>query len=326
MPYELPHALSELAERQRGIVTRRQAMEAGLSRETISYRLRSGRWQQLHTGVYAVFSGKPDRQAILWAAVLRSGAGAMLSHQTAAELDGLVDTPAPSIHVSIPSSRRTPTVKGVVIHPRCDAQHVRHPAHLPPRTRIEDTILDLAGEARTSWDAVGWITKAVGRRLTTRDRLGKALARRPRFRWRSEVTIALSPDADGSHSALEYRYFRDVERPHHLPKARRQARVRRGDVTEYRDVLYDEFQLAVELDGLIAHQPEDRWRDVHRDNAAAADGLLTLRYGNRDVTVTPCVTAMEVGEVLKHRGWRGTLRPCSPNCSVGRPKQTRAAS
>jgi len=318
MPYELPPALSEHAERQRGVVTRKQAIEAGLSRETISYRVRSGRWQQLHTGVYAVFSGKPDRQAVLWAAVLRAGTGAMLSHQTAAELDDLLDEPAPRIHVTIPSNRRLQAMKGVVIHHRLDAKRIIHPAHLPPRTWIEDTVLDLADDARTSWDAVGWITRAIGRRLTTRDQLRGALAQRSRFRWRSEVALALSPDADGIHSALEYRYFRDVERPHRLPKARRQARVKRGDAIEYRDVLYDEFELAVELDGQIAHQPEDRWRDVRRDNAAAAQGLVTLRYSYRDVTVSPCAVAKEVGEALKRRGWRGTIHPCGLDCPIVR--------
>jgi hypothetical protein len=33
--------------------------------------LSSGRWQRLHTGVYATFSGEPGRRCALWAAVLR---------------------------------------------------------------------------------------------------------------------------------------------------------------------------------------------------------------------------------------------------------------
>ena len=56
----------------------------GFTDSAIAARLRSGRWQRLHAGVYATFSGDPLRQAWLWAAVLRAGRAAVLSHQTAA--------------------------------------------------------------------------------------------------------------------------------------------------------------------------------------------------------------------------------------------------
>jgi hypothetical protein len=53
------------------------------------------------------------------------------------------------------------------------------------------------------------------------------------------------------HSALEHRYLRDVERPHRLPRGVRQAPARNADGgrTEYRDVLYEAYLVAVELDG-----------------------------------------------------------------------------
>jgi len=48
---------------QAGVVSRPQALAAGMSRNMVVVRLRSGRWQQLHWGVYATFSGKPGRLA-----------------------------------------------------------------------------------------------------------------------------------------------------------------------------------------------------------------------------------------------------------------------
>jgi hypothetical protein len=36
-------------------------------------RVRSGRWQRLHRGVYVAFSGDPARETVLWAALLRPG-------------------------------------------------------------------------------------------------------------------------------------------------------------------------------------------------------------------------------------------------------------
>jgi len=319
----LPAGLRDQAEFQRGVITRSQAISAGLSRDAVAARLATGRWQRLHPGVYATFSGPPDRQAVLWAAVLHAGPGAALSHQTAAELDDLLgdsgssrqlDRPDPPIHVIIPASRRVTPAAGIVVHRRRGAELPVHPTRLPPRTRIEETVLDLAGSSATHWDAVGWITKALGRRLTTADLLREALTKRQKLRWRRDIACVLSPELAGIQSLLEYRYFRDVEHPHRLPVGRRQVRVRRGNVIEYRDVLYDEQKVAIELDGRAAHPADTRWMDIRRDNAAAVSGIVTLRYEYREITTQPCKIAAQVAAVLAERGWSGNLRPCSDEC------------
>jgi very-short-patch-repair endonuclease len=126
----------------------------------------------------------------------------------------------------------------------------------------------------------------------------------------------LLTETAGVHSVLESRYHRDVERAHALPRAVRQARVVRGQRSEYRDAMYERYRVAVELDGRLAHPDDARWRDIRRDNAAAADGLVTLRYGWTDVTVHPCRTAGEVARVLAGRGWTGLPGLCSSDCRV----------
>lgn len=270
----------------------------------------------MYRGVYATFSGEPNRSAVLWAAVLAAGSGAMLSHQTAAELAGLTDTCSELVHVTIPVDRRVSRAAGTVIHRSARAAAALHPVRLPPQTRVEETVLDLVDRAGTVDDAVGWITRSLGRRLTTQARLRDALAQRPRIRWRRELTELLSPDLVGLASVLEQRYHRGVERPHGLPSATRQARVRRGDATEYRDVLYEEYATCVELDGRLAHPVGTRWRDISRDNATAAGGGVTLRYGWLAVTARPCETAAQVDRALRRRGFPGA-RPCCPACPVG---------
>jgi hypothetical protein len=316
MPSGLPKPLTEVAELQGGIVTRAQARSAGLSDEMIKFHLHRGRWRRVHTSVYAIFSGPLDRQATLWAAVLRAGRDAALSHHSAAELDGLIDKLAPAIHVTIPATRRVRPIPGVVIHSSVGVEQATHPARLPPRTRIEETVLDLAESSGDLTDAVAWITLALSRRLTKQDLLRGAMDRRSRFPWRADLDLLLSPDGDGIQSLLEYRYFRYVERPHGLPAGRRQARALENGRRRYRDVHYDDFGVVVELDGRVAHPAEARWRDIHRDNATAASGSITLRYGHGDLTATPCVVAVQVGQVCTLRGWRGSLRPCSPSCPV----------
>jgi hypothetical protein len=282
----------------------------------IQKRVEDRRWQRLQTGVYGVFSGPVPHRARLWAAVLRAGDGAALSYQSAAELDGLSDKPGSLIHVTIPASRRAIAINGTVVHTRHDAEQAKHPSRLPPRTRLEETVLDLANDCHEATDALGWVTSALGRRLTTQDRLRDAMDRRSRLRWRSDIALALTPGLAGIHSALEYNYFRYVERPHGLPSASRQAKFQVGGRLGYRDVLYDEYSVVVELDGAVAHQGDERWRDFRRDNAAATEGVITLRYGYRDVTTTPCLVAAQVSQVLRWRGWPGAARPCGPSCPV----------
>jgi hypothetical protein len=225
MPSELPEHLRELASFQQGILTLRQALEGGLTKDIVQSRVRQGRWQRLYTGVYAVFSGEPGRAAILWAAVLRAGTGAVLSHHTAAELATLADQPTalagqPTrlIHVTVPGGKRMTRIPGVVVHRSDRLDLARHPTLTPPQTRVEETVLDLAGAAATADDAYGWITRALGRRLTTQAKLRDAMESRSRLRWRRELAQALTADWDGVHSGLERRYLRDVERPHALPR------------------------------------------------------------------------------------------------------------
>jgi len=316
MSLELPTALRDLAERQSGVISRRQALSSGLGKDLIAARLDQGRWQRIHTGIYAIYSGSVDRNSALWAAVLRSGPGAVLSHHTAAELDRLADKQSTLVHVTIPTSRRVMPIQGVVMHTRVDAERVTHPSRLPPRVRLEETVFDLADTCDDPVDAIAWVATAVGRRLTTQQRLNVTLSRRARLRWRDDLGRILSPDLSGVHSALEYRYVRDVERPHALPKGNRQAisvsRTRRA----YRDVLYEGFGVVVELDGRVAHPGDGRWMDIARDNAAAATGLITLRYGFIDLMRGPCLVAAQVSDVLRIRGWQQAPRRCSPNCPV----------
>jgi hypothetical protein len=279
-------------------------------------RLDADRWQRLHRGVYGTFSGEPGRPALLWAAVLRMGERAALSHATAAELNGFAGPTTPVIHVTVPSGIPVTSGDGIVLHYSSRLSEARHPVLLPPRTRVEETVLDLVNAARDLDEAFSWIFRACGSRRTTVPKLRAALQLRPRMRWRAELTEALNLAADGVHSLLEFRYVNRAERPHGLPPGRRQKLVIRAGRRQYQDVRYDPYGLIVELDGEAAHPAAARWGDIGRDNANLAAGLITLRYGWGDVTERPCRTAAQVGTVLRRRGWTGQLRRCGPTCEL----------
>jgi very-short-patch-repair endonuclease len=286
---------------------------------TMRSRVRTGRWQHLHRGVYAAFSGDPARETVLWAALLRAGPGAVLSHETAAERHGLIDGPSSVITITVPASRHPARAKipGIVIY-RSDAiLRTRHPVMLPPCTRVEDTVLDLIQASRTFDDAYAWICRAIGRRRTTAERIRQAMNDRKKMRWRKEIAIALGDASEGVLSVLEYRYVHRVERPHWLPAARRQAKIRHRRGNRYLDNLYEEFGVCAEVDGTAAHPADEQWHDKRRDNENNIHGIVTLRFGFPDVSDRCCETAAAVAAMLHRRGWSARARRCSrPGCGV----------
>jgi len=316
MAIEWPRACQDLIEMQRGILSRAQALERGMPPDSVHWLVRTGRWQVLRRGVYSTFTGVPAREATLWAALLRAGAGAALSHQTAAELFKVTDRPSSMIHVSVPASRHIAGIPGVVVHRSARLAAATHPSLLPPRTRIEETLLDLAQQAATFDAAFGAVCAGCQRRLTTPRLLLEAMSRRKKMRWRAELTQALAEIGAGVHSLLEYRHVRYVERPHGLPRASRQARMTADGRHRFLDNLYGEYGLCVELDGQDAHPDDRRWQDVRRTNSVTESGIVTLRYGWTDVNYRPCRIAAQIGLVLTNLGWRGPLRPCGPACPV----------
>jgi hypothetical protein len=286
----------------------------------IKFRVRSGRWRQIHPGVYATFTGKPGRSVGLWAAVLSAGPGAVLSYQTAAELQGLADKPDDSIHVTVPRERHVLAAEGISLHRSARAVAATLGGSNPPRTMVEETVLDLTQTAKTFDDVCGWVTRAFARDLTDETRLRASMTARTKLRWRADLQELIVAAAGGDHSVLEFRYHRDVERAHGLPESTRQVPFttpggRRGR----RDRVYEPFGLVIELDGQLGHQPEDRWRDKTRDNAAAADGKQTLRYGWSQVKWQPCETAAATPKAPRPPRGRISSAPSSPRSAPWRP-------
>lgn len=321
MADEYPITWSELLDFQSRVVSCRQALGHGMSRDAVSSRSQSGAWQRLHRGTYATFSGLPPREARLWAAVLRAGPGAVLSHETAAEVHGLVDKPSKLIHVTV-SADRNPAkggaIRGVVVHRSRRVVRQAVPPWQLPRTPVAETVLDLVAASKSFDDAYAWLSRATGRGLATAGMIKAALAERKRMRWREWLTEALYDVADGVMFPLELRYVRDVERAHGLPAARRQARRELASGVRYLDNYYDAYRLCVELDGRSSHPPEQKWQDADRDNDNLFAGdVQTVRFGVRDVTARRCARAAQLAAVLMRRGWDGAgLRACGAGCRV----------
>ena len=199
MPSRLPEQARCLLVAQRGVIAHWQAAPAGLSPRTIESLVRYGRWQRLHRGVYAAFTGQPSRDAALWAAVLRAGPHAILSHETAAELDGLSDRRSEPVHVTVPAGKHIQPIPGIALHRSGLIEQVRHLGLTPPRTMIEETVLDLTQAAGTFDDAFAWAARACQRGLTTPTLLRMRMDLRKKLRWRGELSQALLDVQAGAH-------------------------------------------------------------------------------------------------------------------------------
>ncbi|WP_405061292.1 hypothetical protein OG474_06515 [Kribbella sp. NBC_01505] len=302
--------LDVLIHEQDRIVSRAQLFAAGWSEARIRQPLRARRWQVVHPAVYVAHTGPVGHDGLLLAALLYAGPAAAWSHHTAAEQLGLIK-PADGrpVHVTVPERQQIASRPGLVVH-RDRHWADRLARAVPPRRTAAHAVLDVVGSSRTLDQAAAIIAEACQSGRVTAADLLVGLEDRPRLRHRRELRPIIADVAAGTHSLLELRYLNNVERRHRLPTGVRQRAVD----GEYTDVFYD--GLSVELDGRLHLVPQQRWRDLDRDNRATMRGEATLRYGWFDITSRPCAAAVQVVRSLRHRTPTLKARPCGPSCPV----------
>ena len=308
---EVPEALIRLAASQGGVVSREQASSFGLGSSAVDRLIRQHIWCRLARGVYLTAAVPPSWLALAWSGLLIGGDRARLGGLAAAHQWGLTQTEPRPIQILVPAAGSTPRVAGPWYFRR-ERPGARQSARYgdPPRTTIEDTVLDLIDDPEADPQmVVHWLTTAAQTRRTTTKRILRAASSRRFLRHRGLLEKLAVDVAAGARSPLELDFLRLVERPHGLPVGHRQA-ARRG--TEV-DVLYQEYGVLIELDGRLGHDGVGRFRDMRRDNASTSDGLATLRYGFADVHGIPCEVAIQVAGILTLRGWIGTAQRCR-NC------------
>lgn len=191
---------------------------------------------------------------------------------------------------------------------------------MEPRSATdEDAVIEVAAASSTEYDAVGFLADMCQSRRTTAGRLAAALEGRTRLPRRKWMLDVLADIEDGTCSVLERGYLARVERPHDLPRPRRQAPGVSDKGLLYRDVDYDEFGLLIELDGRLFHDSaRQRDRDLDRDLDAAVDGRSSVRLGWGQVFGRECRTAGRVAALLRDRGWTGSPTACGPDCGMDR--------
>ncbi len=284
----------DLAERQHGVVARRQLLELGLSRRGIEHRVVRGRLHRVASGVYAV--GRPG---LTWhgermTAVLVCGPEAMLSHGSAAALWG-IGREWRMVEVSIRSAsprrhdglrvRRRPTLadRDVVA---CEGI---------PVTGIVQTLVDLAAVHKRP---------AVERAVNEADRL--ELIDPPTLRRELEAHRC-EPGVRPLREMLDRRTFRltreELERRFlplaaqvGLPMPLTKQWVNGFEV----DFYWPELGFVVETDGLRYHRtPAEQARDRLRDQAHTAAGFVNLRFTHEQVRYQPSYVAATLTATMR---------------------------
>jgi very-short-patch-repair endonuclease len=281
-----------LVARQHGVVARRQLLELGVTPKMIERRLASGRLRALWRGVYSV--GRPRVTLRGWwmAAVLVCGEQAVLSHTSAAELWGIVETKTSSegerdrpdlVHVSVPQNR-VPRLPGIRGHRRRDlsesdrTEHDGVPVTQPARTLIDLASLLHPGPLEAAVNQADRLTLIDPEALrdAVSDHSGMAGVRSLR-RILDRGTFTLTD------SELERRFLRLVRRAR-LPEPKTQQRVNGFRV----DFHWPKLGLIVETDGLRYHRtPQQQGRDRARDQALIAAGFTVLRFTHAQITYEP---------------------------------------
>lgn len=217
--------IARTAARQHGVVSTAQLAANGVSKDSITARVRSGRLHRIHRGVHAVGHAGLADEGRWMAAVLACGDGAVLSHRSAAVLWGMLGRQAGPVHVTVPTRGGRRARSGIRIHrsphlPGAATARRHGIAVTTPQRTLEDLRRELApGELR--------------RAIREAEIAGLAVDAR-----------ALAPDRASSH--LELRFLAACRR-HRLPPPDVNVRVGRFLV----DFLWPGERLIVETDGVL---------------------------------------------------------------------------
>jgi very-short-patch-repair endonuclease len=287
-------AIAELAAKQRGVVTRAQLLELGLTRTTIDNWVKHSRLHSLYRGVFLLGHPRPIAGARELAAVLASGPGAVLSHRSAAGLWRLLPARDGDVDVTVPG--RNPGRKpGIRVHrvSALDSRDIRKLGGIPIASPAR-TILDLAAVVGPR-ELEQALAEAYARRLARRSELVSLLARRSSLPGTRALRALLD---DGSpaltRSEAEERLLALI-RTAELPSPETNIRIGRHEV----DFLWREQRLVVEVDGFRFHSSRSAFeRDRLRDTELSSQGFRVIRITWRQIVDEPVALVARLATAL----------------------------
>ncbi|HEX6457574.1 MAG TPA: type IV toxin-antitoxin system AbiEi family antitoxin domain-containing protein [Thermoleophilaceae bacterium] len=280
--------IEQLATRAKGIVTRAELLDAGVSSDEIRHRLEIGVLLTQYRGVYRVGHRAPNFESSYMAAVKARGEGALLSGMAAVYLLSLIRGTPPQPEVTAPTqrlgARHSPSIC------RNDATTWRG----IPVTTVPRTLIDVA--ARLTEDELARICHEAG----VLHRVTPAMVERllnPNAKGAAKLRAVMRGDAKVLLSKLERRFqqrLKDAGLP--LPETNRPVGGRRVDCH------WPEHKLTVELQSYGFHNSRYSWeQDQRRQREAYARGDQFRSYTWHDVFEEPVQMMRELRQLLPNR-------------------------
>jgi hypothetical protein len=273
----LDRALAALARRQWGVVSLAQLQALGLGARAVQQRAAAGRLHRVHRGVYAVGHRVLRAEGHRLGAVLACGAGAVLSHRSAAAHWELLATSQQRIDVTAPRSRQG--VPGIRLHTSrsLDAQDTTSHQGIPITT-VHRTLLDLAATTRAD-QLERALAQAMYLQLYDQRAIDDVIARSNGHRGTNVLKEATKQEPKITKSMWEIRMLRLV-RGANLPEPITNRPLHAPDHGECKpDFYWPAHGLIVETDGWEAHRTVAAFRaDRAKDAALTAAGYKVLRF------------------------------------------------
>lgn len=286
-----------------GVLSRRELLDLGLTRWEIRAELRAGRWRAVGRQAVATHTGPLDQRARHRVAVLEAGPRAFLDAWSALAEAGLTGFDGPMIRVSVPRGARVyRRMPGVDIRQtrRWHADDVRGQGI--PCARPEVAAIRGALWAVSEKQAALILCMAVQQGLTTPGRLAEEFLRIKRDRRRGLVHGVLLDLTKGVRALGEREVVRQCRR-RGLPPPSLQVHRRTSAGTFYLDLVWEEWKVAVEVDGVQHSWVENVAPDALRQNALSLDGYVVLRLPLIGLRLEPDSFYGQIGQALRRAGW-----------------------
>jgi very-short-patch-repair endonuclease len=269
--------IEAITDHQCARASRAQLLAGGVSASAIVRRVRAGRLELVHQGVYALPQTSDIPLAAETAALLACGEDAILSHHSAVTLWGLGPGTARPIHVTVPGDRGFPAPGGTKLHrSRILARQDIRIHHGLPLTSPARSMLDAAATLPDR-DLERLLDEGLfALRLLTRAELAELLARAGNHPGRARLMRVANAHTDDTRtdSPPEERLLALI-RAAGLPEPRL-----RIPMLGYRlDFFWPELGLAVEVDSYGTHGSRRRFEgDRQRDARLLTEmGIVVLR-------------------------------------------------
>jgi very-short-patch-repair endonuclease len=281
--------LDGLFTKQYRVVTRAQALAAGLTHSALRHRLRDdGPWQTLLPGVYLAATGGASVDQREMAAMLYGGPGSLVTGLAALSRHNVRTPRTEPVDVLVPALRQ-----------RQDAGYVQlHRTRRMPDRVFTIGELRYAPPARAVADAARLMTDirevravvadAVQHGKCTAEQLAEELSDSP-LRDSARLRHVLSEIADGIRSAAEAE-LRDLIRRARLPwRVLFNARLFAGTTfIAAPDCWWPEAGVAVEVDSREWHLlPADWERTMNRRATMSSYGIIVLHFSPRQIRKEP---------------------------------------